>query len=86
MMWFVVFHNDEFDEDALLVAYADGTFWVRFGFQMWDKEYKRCSSAEKYLEKLGYKEVESIITLGRAIPPFIQNGKVIWDKRSVFEI
>lgn len=84
MLWFYeVYYNDTYDEHAVLSVWRDedGTeqYNVDFGCQMWNKIYKRHSSAVKLLEKCGYAKEETVISLSGKCP-LVHNGRII-DRR-----
>lgn len=79
MMWYEIWYNKQHDEYAVLSAWCDDTFSVDLGCMLWNRQYKRCSAAVKYLEKCGYEKQETVITLGKnpTCPTISQTGKLI---------
>ena len=52
-------------DTATLTAYDKADYFVDMGCMLWNRAYKRYSSAKKYLEKCGYQYISTNENLSR---------------------
>ena len=56
-------HEDGMTEKATIEHELGGEYFVDMGCCLWNRYYKSYAWAKKYLEKCGYKNVGTLITL-----------------------